>query len=151
MPDRDLQDDTSCTSRTPCGSLSEIDILCASTGTDFEQNHQSLTGKIGTDSFSPKVMHHRECMPFLLKWDSFLTKIWNLRVKGGICQGHVDMKWCPGVDFSAGSLGMGLSSEWAAVAARLDGSVRNAYVMVGDGEIQEGGVWEARWLQPIMN
>ena len=65
-------------------------------------------------------------------------------VKGGICQGHVDMKWCPGVDFSAGSLGMGLSfGMGCAVAAKLDGSSRNAYVMVGDGEIQEGSVWEA--------
>ena len=66
------------------------------------------------------------------------------RVKGGVCQGHVDMKWCPGVDFSAGSLGMGLSfGMGCAVAAKLDGSNRNAYVMVGDGEIQEGSVWEA--------
>ena len=66
------------------------------------------------------------------------------RVKGGVCQGHVDMKWCPGVDFSAGSLGMGLSfGMGCAVAAKLDGSSRNAYVMVGDGEIQEGSVWEA--------
>ena len=40
------------------------------------------------------------------------------------------------------SFGMG-----CAVAAKLDGSQRNAYVMVGDGEIQEGSVWEARWLQ----
>ena len=45
------------------------------------------------------------------------------RVKGGVCQGHVDMKWCPGVDFSAGSLGMGLSfGLGCALAARLDGS-----------------------------
>ena len=50
----------------------------------------------------------------------------------------------PGVDFSAGSLGMGLSFDMGcAVAAKLDGSSRNAYVMVGDGEIQEGSVWEA--------
>ena len=37
------------------------------------------------------------------------------RVKGGVCQGHVDMKWCPGVDFSAGSLGWGCHSVWAAL------------------------------------
>lgn len=54
------------------------------------------------------------------------------------------MKWCPGVDFSAGSLGMGLSfGMGCAIAARLDGSERNAYVMIGDGEMQEGSVWEA--------
>ena len=54
------------------------------------------------------------------------------------------MKWCPGVDFSAGSLGMGLSfGMGCAVAARLDRSNRQAYVMLGDGEIQEGSIWEA--------
>jgi len=66
------------------------------------------------------------------------------RVLGGVCQGHVDMKWCPGVDFSAGSLGMGLSfGMGCAIAARLDNSDRRAFVMIGDGEMQEGSVWEA--------
>ena len=66
------------------------------------------------------------------------------RVLGGVCQGHVDSKWCPGVDFSAGSLGMGLSfGMGCALAARLDKSERQAYVMIGDGEMQEGSVWEA--------
>ena len=66
------------------------------------------------------------------------------RVLGGVCQGHVDMKWCPGVDFSAGSLGMGLSfGVGCAVAARLSNSKRSVFVMLGDGEIQEGSVWEA--------
>ena len=66
------------------------------------------------------------------------------RVKGGICQGHVDMKWTPGVDFSAGSLGMGLSyGIGCALAARLDESERQIYVMLGDGELQEGSIWEA--------
>ena len=58
----------------------------------------------------------------------------------------------PGVDFSAGSLGMGLSfGMGCALAARLDGSERRAFVMLGDGEIQEGSVWEAAWLQHITN
>jgi transketolase len=66
------------------------------------------------------------------------------RVLGGVCQGHVDMKWCPGVDFSAGSLGMGLSfGMGSAIAGRLENSQRQVYVMLGDGEIQEGSVWEA--------
>ena len=72
------------------------------------------------------------------------TDLETYRVKGGVCQGHVDMKWCPGVDFSAGSLGMGLSfGLGCALAARLDGSDRQAWVMLGDGEVQEGSVWEA--------
>ena len=66
------------------------------------------------------------------------------RVLGGVCQGHVDMKWTPGVDFSAGSLGMGLSfGMGCALAARLEGSERDIWVMLGDGELQEGSVWEA--------
>jgi transketolase len=54
------------------------------------------------------------------------------------------MKWTPGVDFSAGSLGMGLSfGLGTALAARMDGSSRTSYVMLGDGELQEGQIWEA--------
>ena len=77
---------------------------------------------------------------------NFITKqdLESYRVLGGVCQGHVDMKWCPGVDFSAGSLGMGLSfGMGCAIAGRLSNSERNVFVMLGDGEIQEGSVWEA--------
>ena len=50
----------------------------------------------------------------------------------------------PGVDFSAGSLGMGLSFEMGcAIAGRLSSSERNIFVMLGDGEIQEASIWEA--------
>ena len=68
----------------------------------------------------------------------------SFRELGSVCQGHVDMKWTDGVDFSAGSLGMGLSfGIGCALAARMDNSDRNVWVMLGDGEIQEGEVWEA--------
>ena len=68
----------------------------------------------------------------------------SFRELGSVCQGHVDMKWTDGVDFSAGSLGMGLSfGIGCALAARMDGSERTIWVMLGDGEIQEGEVWEA--------
>jgi transketolase len=54
------------------------------------------------------------------------------------------MKWTDGVDFSAGSLGMGLSfGLGCAIAAKMDGSERNVWVMIGDGETQEGQIWEA--------
>ena len=63
---------------------------------------------------------------------------------GSVCQGHVDRKWTAGVDFSAGSLGMGLSfGLGSALAARLDLSERHTWVLLGDGEIQEGQIWEA--------
>ena len=54
------------------------------------------------------------------------------------------MKWTEGVDFSAGSLGMGLSyGLGCALAAKMDKSERNIWVMIGDGETQEGQIWEA--------
>ena len=66
------------------------------------------------------------------------------RSLGSVCQGHVDRKWTEGVDFSAGSLGMGLSfGLGSALAARLDVSERHTWVLLGDGEIQEGQIWEA--------
>ena len=68
----------------------------------------------------------------------------SFRKLGSICQGHVDMKWTNGVDFSAGSLGMGLSfGLGCSFAAKLDESDRKIWVMVGDGETQEGQLWEA--------
>jgi len=54
------------------------------------------------------------------------------------------MNWTPGVDFSAGSLGMGLSfGVGCALAARMDGSQRQIWSILGDGECQEGEIWEA--------
>jgi len=59
-------------------------------------------------------------------------------------QGHPDMRKTPGVEMSTGSLGQGLSAaNGMALAARLDGSPRRTYVILGDGESQEGQVWEA--------
>ena len=66
-----------------------------------------------------------------------------LRALGSRLQGHPDLK-CPGVEFCGGSLGTGLSfSVGAALAARLDGGGRRVYVVLGDGESDEGQVWEA--------
>jgi transketolase len=82
----------------------------------------------------------------ILHESGFLSEddLTSFRKLGGVCQGHVDMKWTPGVDFSAGILGMGLSfGIGCALAARLDGSDRTTFVMLGDGELQEGQVWEA--------
>ena len=59
-------------------------------------------------------------------------------------EGHPNMRRVPGVEASTGSLGQGLSIGLGhALAARLDGLDYHVYVMVGDGEIQEGQVWEA--------
>ena len=59
-------------------------------------------------------------------------------------QGHPDMTLLPGIDMSTGSLGMGLSAGLGiALGARLRGTAEHTYILLGDGECQEGQVWEA--------
>ena len=70
-----------------------------------------------------------------------------LRHTGSYLQGHPDMKHIPGVDMSSGSLGQGISAAVGmAIAAKLSGADYRVYTMLGDGEIQEGQVWEATML-----
>lgn len=67
-----------------------------------------------------------------------------LRKVGSYLQGHPDMKHTPGVDMSSGSLGQGISAAVGmALSAKLGGDDYRVYTMLGDGEIQEGQVWEA--------
>ena len=67
-----------------------------------------------------------------------------LRKTGSYLQGHPDMKHIPGVDMSSGSLGQGISAAVGmAVSAKLSGDDYRVYTLLGDGEIQEGQVWEA--------
>ena len=68
----------------------------------------------------------------------------SLRKLGSPLQGHPDMRKVPGVEMSTGSLGTGFSTAIGmALAARLDGSNRRTFVLLGDGELDEGQVWEA--------
>ncbi len=129
----------------PGGSLSEIDILVAlySTRLRIDPKQPDLVDR---DRFILSKGHASPGMYAVLAEHGFFPhkELESYRVLGGICQGHVDMKWTPGVDFSAGSLGMGLSfGIGCAHAARLDDSERTIFVMLGDGELQEGSVWEA--------
>jgi len=72
--------------------------------------------------------------------DELLT----LRKVGSRLQGHPDMRKIPGIEASTGSLGQGLSiANGMALAAKLDRKLYNVFVMLGDGEIEEGQVWEA--------
>lgn len=67
-----------------------------------------------------------------------------LRKTGEMLQGHPDMKGTPGVDMSAGSLGQGVSvAVGMALSAKLSGGQYRVYTLLGDGEIEEGQVWEA--------
>ena len=129
----------------PGGSLSEIDILSALYA-NYLRAKPSEPDWEDRDRFILSKGHASPGMYAILAEMNFITKqdLESYRVLGGVCQGHVDMKWCPGVDFSAGSLGMGLSfGMGCAIAGRLSNSERNVFVMLGDGEIQEGSVWEA--------
>ncbi len=68
----------------------------------------------------------------------------SLRKVGAMLQGHPDMKGTPGVEMSTGSLGQGLSaSVGMAIAKKFDASPARIYALLGDGEINEGIIWEA--------
>ena len=75
-----------------------------------------------------------------------------LRKVGSYLQGHPDMKHIPGVDMSSGSLGQGISAAVGmAISAKLSGDDYRVYTLLGDGEIQEGQVWEAAMLAAHRN
>lgn len=129
----------------PGGSLSVIDIL---TYLYFE--------KMNVDVYNPKskdrdrfVLSKGHAAPALyatLAKKGFFPKeeLDNLRQLGSILQGHPDAKKCPGVDICTGSLGQGFSNACGiALGAKLDKSDVKVYTILGDGEIQEGIVWEA--------
>ena len=129
----------------PGGSLSAIDCMVALYGTTlrFDTNNPDWEDR---DRFVMSKGHASPAMYALLHQMGVLEEsdLLSFRKLGSVCQGHVDMNWTDGVDFSAGSLGMGLSfGLGCAIAARMDSSSRETWVMVGDGELQEGQVWEA--------
>jgi len=81
-----------------------------------------------------------------------LDEIKKLRKKGEMLQGHPDMKGTPGIDMSTGSLGQGISAACGmALSAKLSGDQYRVYTILGDGEIQEGQVWEAAMFASAKN
>lgn len=81
-----------------------------------------------------------------------LEELKSLRQPGAMLQGHPDMKGTPGVDMSSGSLGQGLSVACGmALAAKLNGKSYRVFTVLGDGEIQEGQVWEAAMFAGAKN
>lgn len=78
-----------------------------------------------------------------------VEELMTFRDVDGRLHGHPCSEHCPGVDISSGSLGQGLSvANGVALSAKMDGISRRAYVMIGDGEAQEGQVWEAAMTTP---
>ena len=85
------------------------------------------------------VLAHRGFFP--------VEDLTTLRKVGSYLQGHPDMKHIPGVDMSSGSLGQGISvAVGMAISAKLSDEDYRVYTLLGDGEIQEGQVWEAAML-----
>ncbi len=137
----------------PGGSLSAIDAMVALYGRvlRFDPDNTEWEDR---DRFVMSKGHASPAMYSLLHQFGILdeSEIMSFRRMGSPCQGHVDMSWTDGVDFSAGSLGMGISfGLGCAIAARMDGSDRKVWVMIGDGETQEGQVWEAAMAASFHN
>ena len=129
----------------PGGSLSAIDIIVGLYGSVLNFNPSNPNWE-NRDRFIMSKGHASPAVYAILNEFDIINEqdFMSFRKLGSVCQGHVDMKWTDGVDFSAGSLGMGLSfGLGCSLAAKLDNSDRRIWVMIGDGETQEGQVWEA--------
>ena len=140
-----LEEIFSASSGHPGGSLSIADILSY---LFFE--------KMNVDPANPKMAdrdrlvlskgHTAPALYAALAEKGFFSKdeLKNLRQVGSFLQGHPDMKGTPGVDMTTGSLGLGVSAACGmALAAKIDGKDYRTYAILGDGESQEGQVWEA--------
>ena len=134
-----------CGSGHPGGSLSAADIVAALyfkiMRIDPERPHWP-----GRDRFILSKGHAAPVLYAALARRGYFPReeLNTLRRLGSRLQGHPDMKKLPGVEMSTGSLGQGLSAaNGMALAGRLDGLDYRVYVLLGDGEIQEGQVWEA--------
>lgn len=130
----------------PGGSLSCADIL---TYLYFEEM-KNIDVKNPTapqrDRFVLSKGHAAPALYSVLAEKGFFEKkeLENLRHTGAMLQGHPDMHTTPGVDMSTGSLGQGISAAVGmALAAKIDKKDYRVYALLGDGELQEGEVWEA--------
>ncbi len=128
----------------PGGSLSSADLLCCLYNVVLRHDPKNPHWP-DRDRFHMSKGH---CCPL---WYAVLAqrgffpeeKLQTLRKLGSILQGHPDRR-TPGVDAASGSLGQGLSvSLGMALAGRLDKKDYRVYCLLGDGEIQEGNIWEA--------
>ncbi len=129
----------------PGGSLSIADIL---TYLYFEKMHiDPADPKMADrDRFVLSKGHTAPALYAVLAERGFIDKkdLKTLRQAESYLQGHPDMKHTPGVDMSTGSLGLGVSAACGmALAAKIDGAAYRTYTIVGDGESEEGQVWEA--------
>jgi len=129
----------------PGGSLSAADIVAALYFDELRVDPQNPQWE-NRDRFVLSKGHVCPVLYSALAMRGFfpMEEILTLRKYGSILQGHPDMKRTPGVDISTGSLGQGIScAAGMALACKRDGKNARVFCMVGDGESQEGQVWEA--------
>ena len=129
----------------PGGSLSVADII---TYLYFEEMNVDPKNPqwADRDRFVLSKGHVAPALYATLAEKGFFPKedLMTLRHVGSYLQGHPDMKGIPGVDMSSGSLGQGVScAAGMAVAAKMDNKDYRVYAVTGDGEIEEGQIWEA--------
>lgn len=129
----------------PGGSLSIVDILTALYYGEMKIDPTKPKME-GRDRFVLSKGHAAPALYAVLAERGYFPKeeLMTLRKFGSHLQGHPDMKKVPGVEISTGSLGQGLSvANGMALNAKLFQEEYRVYVMMGDGELQEGQIWEA--------
>ncbi len=129
----------------PGGSLSATDILTALYFNILRLDPANPHWP-GRDRFVLSKGHAAPALYAVLAERGFfpVTELGSLRRMGSRLQGHPDMKVTPGVEASTGSLGQGLSyAVGLALAGKLDQATWRVYALLGDGETQEGQIWEA--------
>lgn len=129
----------------PGGSLSAADIMTCLYFNEMNINPENPKME-GRDRFVLSKGHAAPVLYATLGERGFfpVEDILSLRKLGSEFQGHPNMKKVPGVEMSTGSLGQGVSTAVGmALAAKLDKSSARVYALLGDGELQEGIVWEA--------
>jgi len=128
----------------PGGSMSAVDIITALYYYKMRIDPKNPDWE-DRDRFILSKGHVCPALYAVLAELGFFPKeaLWTLRQPGSILQGHPDMRKTPGIEMSTGSLGQGLSvAVGMALAARLDKKDYKVYCMLGDGEVQEGNIWE---------
>lgn len=129
----------------PGGSLSAVEIVTYLYFKEMNVN-PSNPSQQDRDRFVLSKGHGAPVLYSVLAEKGYFPKeeLLKLRKTGAMLQGHPDMKGTPGVDMSTGSLGQGLSAaNGMALAGKLDNKDYRVFVLIGDGEMQEGQIWEA--------
>jgi transketolase len=129
----------------PGGSLSAVEIMTTlyfdEMNIDINKQHDA-----NRDRFVLSKGHAAPVLYSALAEKGFFDKdeLMKLRKTGAMLQGHPNMNYIPGVDMSTGSLGQGISTAVGmAIAGKLDEKDYRVYTLLGDGELEEGQVWEA--------